>query len=329
MIIDIGRSILPDMRKYILLFLLSGLFLRCVDNSFEIDNTSRDVLTEMLDLARENALFRENINWENTTNSVYGEFDRSGFQPAVRVLLRVLSDSHSFYRFENWIYRESFIRCSPSEFAFIDLPDQIGYVAVGALSSRSTQEEIQSYTDQIQAILQEGRESGVSAWVVDLSGNTGGLFPPMLAGVGPLLGEDIHGYFLDPDDGPFAWGYENGEAYVDERENVFGSATDPIALFDPEIKVAVIINNQTASAGEATAISFMARPNTRIFGERSCGLSTGNTLYELSNGGEFILTTSIMADREQTPFGEEIVPDESFNNPEELQSRVVAWLSED
>lgn len=316
------------MKKYLYLCLLFCLILGC-EESFETDDTSSEILDEMLDIAQEHALFRADINWENTTNSVRSEFDRSGFQPAVRVLLRILADSHSSYRFENWTYRESFVTCRPSQLSLTDLPDQVGYVTLGPLDSQSLTEDVQAYTDRIQEILQGGREQGVTAWVVDLTGNTGGQFAPMLAGIGPLLGNDIHGYFMDPDDGPIAWGYDNGDAYISERDQVFASATAPIEVFELDMKVAIIIDNQTASAGEATAISFIGRPNTRIFGERSCGLSTGNTSFDLSNGAIFNLTTAIMADRNQTPFGEHLTPDESFLNAEDLQTRVEEWLLEE
>ncbi len=317
------------MKKQIFLCLLLGALISCDDDVIPVDNTSRYILIEMLDIAREHALYHDIINWENTTRSVNSEFDRSGFQPAVRVLLRVLADSHSSYRFENWIYRESFITCHPSELSITDLPDEVGYVTVSAITSRSPEEEIQNYIDQIQAILKEGRDQGVTSWVVDLTGNSGGSFPTMLAAIGPLLGNDIHGYFLDPDDGPIVWGYDQGEAYLGDRDNVFAAATNPIAPFDPEIKVAVIIDNETASAAEATAISFIGRSNTRLFGERSCGLSTGNSAFELSNGAIFNLTTAIMADRDQNPFGEKVTPDESVTDSEELEARIEAWLAED
>lgn len=318
------------MRNYLVFFTLVILCQACDDNSFEIDNTSRDILTEMLDIAREHALHKDNIAWDNVTNSVYSEFERSGFQPAVRVLLRALSDSHSFYRFENWIYRESFITCNPSNLAITDLPDNIGYVAVGPFGSTSdTDEEAKAFSSQIQSTLEAGRQKGVEGWVVDLTGNTGGSMFPMIAGIGPLLGDGIHGYFIDPDDDPIPWGYEDGKAYAPSPSDVIAVVSDPISTFDTRIKVAVIIDNQTASAGEATAISFIGRPNTRIFGEASCGLSTGNSLFELSNGADFLLTTAVMADREQNAFGEKIFPDEIFSNALELEQRVTTWLLED
>ncbi|MDW3193517.1 MAG: S41 family peptidase [Cytophagales bacterium] len=260
--------------------------------------------------------------------SVNSEYDRSGFQPAVRVLLRVLSDSHSSYRFGNWLYRESFITCIPSQLFIENLPDEIGYVAIRAIATRSPEEEKQNYLDEIKNTLKEGRDRGVTAWVLDLTENLGGSFPIMLASVGPLLGNDIHGYFLDPNDGPILWGYEDGDAYIGDRSNVFAAVSEPAEVINPELKIAVIIDSETASAGEATAISFIGRANTRIFGQRSCGLSTGNTAFELSNGAIFNLTTAIMADREQNSFGEKVSPDELLNNSMDLNARVLEWLAE-
>lgn len=330
MMLDIRNGNLPDMKRLWLLCLLYGVIIACDDNTFEVDETSRDILIEMLDIAQEHALHSADINWENTIRSVNSEYDRSGFQPAVRVLLRVLADSHSSYRFGNWIYRESFITCRPSQLFIENLPEEIGYVAIGAISSQSTAAEKQLYLDQIKVALKDGHDRGLTSWIVDLTGNSGGLFPMMLVSVGPLLGNDVHGHFLDPDDERInIWGYDNGEAYIGDRGNVFATVSEPVDVFSPASKVAVIIDNQTASAAEATAISFIGRPNTRIFGERSCGLSTGNAAFELSNGAIFNLTTAIMADRDQNPFGEQITPDEAFNNSADLNARVLEWLTEE
>src|SRR5687768_10437707 len=41
-------------------------------------------------------------------------------------------------------------------------------------------------------------------------------------------------------------------------------------------RVAVLSDNGIASSGEATLIAFRLRPNTRSFGQATCGLSTSN-----------------------------------------------------
>ncbi|MDW3193516.1 MAG: hypothetical protein R8G66_14170 [Cytophagales bacterium] len=56
------------MKRIWLLCLLCGVVIACDDTSFEVDETSRDILIEMLDIAQEHALYSADINWENTTD---------------------------------------------------------------------------------------------------------------------------------------------------------------------------------------------------------------------------------------------------------------------
>ena len=88
----------------------------------------------------------------------------------------------------------------------------------------------------------------------------------------------------------------------------------------------MLSDNGIASSGEATLIAFRRRPNTRSFGEATCGLSTANATYPLSDGGTLTLTTSVMADRIKTPFGDSIPPDEILTNQADAVQRAIAWL---
>jgi hypothetical protein len=62
-------------------------------------------------------------------------------------------------------------------------------------------------------------------------------------------------------------------------------------------KVAVLIDNAVVSSGEAIAISFIGRENTKSFGSATCGKSTGNVQYNLSYNRTLVLTTVFLADR--------------------------------
>ncbi len=73
------------------------------------------------------------------------------------------------------------------------------------------------------------------------------------------------------------------------------------------------------------AISFIGRPETRLFGNPTRGVSTSNTAFEMPDGALLIITTALMADRNQTPFGEEIVPDVIVTD-EMILETAVAWL---
>jgi carboxyl-terminal processing protease len=130
---------------------------------------------------------------------------------------------------------------------------------------------------------------------------------PMLAGIGPILGEGIAGYFIGPDNARQAWSFSGGAAIIDTNTLVQVSVN--YELLNPNPKVALLINNAVISSGEAIAISFVGRENTMIFGSETCGLSTANDEFNLSDGSTLFLTIAYMADRDQNIFGVPITPD--------------------
>ena len=102
---------------------------------------------------------------------------------------------------------------------------------------------------------------------------------PMLAGVGPILGEGLAGFFVGPDGTIVPWSYTNGISFLDATVQV--RVTDPYELINPDPKVAVILDQLVASSGEAIAVSFLGRPNTKTFGSNTCGLSTVNKQFRI------------------------------------------------
>ena len=91
-------------------------------------------------------------------------------------------------------------------------------------------------------------------------------------------------------------------------------------------RVAVLTDNGIASSGEATVIAFRGRPDTRSFGDATCGLSTANAGFTMSDGATLLLTVSVMADRTQTKYGDSIPPDEIGTDPGQAVRRALAWL---
>ena len=84
----------------------------------------------------------------------------------------------------------------------------------------------------------------------------------------------------------------------------------PYMLERNQPPVAVLIGSQTASSGEAIAVSFRGREQTRFFGEATAGLSTANKGFSLSDGARIVLTTATFADRTGKLYGGPIQPDE-------------------
>ena len=61
--------------------------------------------------------------------------------------------------------------------------------------------------------------------------------------------------------------------------------------------IAVLISDKTASSGEMTAISLLARENSKTFGNKTAGYTTANAMYKLSNGATLLLAVSYSMDK--------------------------------
>ena len=90
--------------------------------------------------------------------------------------------------------------------------------------------------------------------------------------------------------------------------------------------MAVITDGATASAGEAVAIAFRGRSGTRSFGTPTCGLTTSNTPFALSDGSTLWLATSFDADRTRRIYDGPIAPDEIVMGADAVLARAVEWL---
>jgi hypothetical protein len=144
----------------------------------------------------------------------------------------------------------------------------------------------------------------------------------MLAGLGPLLGEDTLGGFASLDSLAL-WGYHKGTAWIGRPSQV--DVRTPVTL-DPLPVVAVLTDGRTASSGEAIVIAFRGRSRTRSFGQSTSGLSTGNTTFPLPGGSILFLTTVVDVDRTGRRYGGPIAPDEQTSEAGTLDS-AIAWLT--
>ena len=100
---------------------------------------------------------------------------------------------------------------------------------------------------------------------------------------------------------------------------------NPYELINPNPKVVVLIDEAVMSSGEAIAISFIGRENTKSMGHSTCGLSTSNAPFNLSNNSTLILTTHYMADRNRIPYGIPITPNNQADN-DIIIDWAVRWI---
>lgn len=292
-----------------------------------LSTTASAYLTSIIDIAQRNSINRLTIDWTAYRTSV---FDTAGsaqsiaeLNPAIRTAITLLRDGHSSYRSASGTTIFVPLRsCAPPALVPLSLPANIGSVRVGAFSG--TPEQATAYARQIQDAIAAADRDDLLGWIVDLRSNGGGNMWPMIAGLGPILGDGPLGYFIGPTGTETLWEYRDGVSR--SGGNAITTVSAPYVLKRQRPRVAVLSDVGIASSGEATLIAFRQRADTRSFGQPTCGLSTANSTFPLSDGATFTITTSVMADRAKTRFGDSISPDEIISDPAQAIQRAVQWL---
>jgi hypothetical protein len=158
----------------------------------------------------------------------------------------------------------------------------------------------------------------------DLRNSRGGNMWPALAALGPVIGEGTAGYFADAEDKLIPWGYKEGRAWLDW--DTVAVLEPPRKAIEPQPRVAVLTDIGVVSSGEAIAIAFRGRPNTRSFGTPTCGLSTGVQQIPLETGGRVAVVNSVIVDRTKKRYGGVLQPDVAITEPSAIVPRALAWL---
>lgn len=208
---------------------------------------------------------------------------------------------------------------------------KIGLLVVPRYWGTSNTATAKTFAQRIQDNIKNLHDQQVQGWIVDLRGNTGGNMWPMLAGVGPLLGAEQIGMFKDSLNKTI-WHYRNGAAGVSYGGGpphlMVNLPGESVTLRD-RFPVAVLIDNDTVSSGEAVTVAFKGRPDTKFFGRHTCGLSTANSGFPLPDGAIIELTVSVDGDRDGNLYDCGIAPDVEIEESESGEADIKAavdWI---
>lgn len=285
-----------------------------------------DYLGEIITLMQRFSVKRRAINWTEFRADVFATAGPAQTitqtVPGIRRALLLLGDGHSSYLplRGNPVFVSTRTCGAPT--ALRPGTPNVGYVRVRQFAGSSAEAAV--FAQQLQDSIRVADRDGIVGWIVDVRGNTGGNMYPMIAGIGSILGEGVLGYFLDADGTAVPFSYRDGASYYANQP--LQQLTSVYQLKQPNPRVAVLTDGWTASSGEAVVIAFRERANTRSFGSPTCGLSTGNTSYFLSDTARLVLTVSTMADRAKRAYGDVITPDEVIANPDDAVARAIQWL---
>ncbi|MEO1450197.1 MAG: S41 family peptidase, partial [Bacteroidota bacterium] len=90
----------------------------------------------------------------------------------------------------------------------------------------------------------------------------------------------------------------------------------------------VLIDGFTASSGEATTLALMKDSRARTFGQSTCGLTTSNQAFPLSDGSTLVLSTGFMAKADGTIFQNGIKPSDNTPPGDATINAAVRWIRE-
>lgn len=316
------------MKKIFFLFYSVG-FILCVFScknqpAYSLHQESEKYIEEVISLLKTNSVNKNKIDWNTFQKEIVqfaqGSQSVEDTYPAINFAIKKLGDNHSY--FTPAVGTENPDNEKPLPVLTDEtVPEDIGYIrfpfCIG--NEEQAQQYINSITEKFTAQNTKNRKG----WIVDLRNNFGGNMWPMLAAAGPLLNNGAQGYFITADNKTSQWKYENGKALCDTT--MLAQNHHVVSLSTKNPKIAVLIDNRTASSGEAMAVVFKGLPNVRFFGEKTYGVSTGCNSFTLSDGSRINLATSVFADRNKTKYGESILPDLACSSEVALD-KAIEWI---
>jgi hypothetical protein len=293
-----------------------------------------------LAIMREHSVNRQSIDWSaleaEALAHARGAATSADAHLAVRFAARELGDRHSYLQSAGVTAALRTAAVSNARTGSPPAPPRgrrlehgAGYVFVPGFAGGTPAEQLEfaeSLSNVVRALDSEGR----CGWVVDLRQNTGGNLWPMLAGLGPLLGEGELAASVYPDGRRVPVWHRDGQAGFGDYVQLRVRSPYRVRAKRP---VAVLLGPRTASSAEVLAVAFQGRPATRSFGAQTRGLSAGNRTFALADGASLVLTVAATSDRAGRVLAGPVVPDEAVarapdaSGTDAALEAAVAWLT--
>lgn len=244
--------------------------------------------------------------------------------PAIRYVIAQLGEKHTSLRTaDEWKALMTGVQVGKAQPPDWQPPEghllegEIGLLELKAIEA-SPADQL-AYASAARSALRSFADRRVCRYIVDLRSNQGGGMYPMINGVEALLGKPPYGYWQAASGAPDSPWLSKIGAF--QYEVAPAEETD-----QTKAAVAVLIDRQTKSAGEFTAMAFKGRPNTRMFGEKSGGFLTINAPAALPDGARLIISGGWATDRLRRSYRDVMVPDEVAPRGQATLDAAIAWL---
>jgi hypothetical protein len=266
---------------------------------------------------------KNEVDWVQIEATARGWINRAQsireIYPAIRRAIREIGDGHSFLiepsLRQNLEGNAQALSALSGPMPEGDLvANAIAYVSMGGFVGSDPQ-RMRSFASAAVSAISTLDLPNTCGWIVDLRQNVGGNVFPMLAGLGPLLGEGELSGSRNAEGETSGFWHRAGAAGIGEFPPQI--EIDPYQLQIDDPPIAVLVGPRTASSGEALALAFIGRPFTQTFGLPTAGLTTSNRPIPLADNAILNLASGVMTDRTGRANNGPIVPDvlvESIDN---------------
>jgi len=326
--------------------------------------TPAEFLNSIIILAQKNSLYANDVDWNELRKEMTIKFIDNGSisslkEPLIHMMTR-LGDYHGSIIVNNEVYKgiikrnrnvpydyesrdyfkamSAIYQKSLNEFNIRPsiLDDSIAYIQIPLIHNNTGNENINiDCTQIIRNEICDLHKNNPKGYIIDLRGNIGGNFFPMLSGLGELIPNmELGGDTKDGRTFHAKWRLINGSLY----NNDYSIPNMPAPKCHINIgnrKIAVLIGRYTASSGEAVASSLKGQKNIMLFGEQTAGASTTNAWVPISENVFCNLTVAYYMSVDKTVHKDGIIPDyeiiEDYNpdNPTcgETVRRAIDWIN--
>ena len=335
------------------------------NNSEKTIPEPKRVLDSILIVAKNNSLYKENVDWDVLEKEVYTRFIDSdtitSIIKPVQHLLNQLGDFHGSlflngqhyrgnvkvtrdvsydYQSKDYISKMSSIFqktlnqdtikgfITTEKIAYLEIPMMMPYGGDG--------NDVIANTLKIRNKICELKSKNPIGWILDLRGNLGGNMYPMLMGLAEILPLKIN-MGGDSKDGKSInqkWKMENGIFYY--GENSYPNIPKLNCQFlEQKNKIAVLIGRYTASSGEVVACALKTQEKIQLFGEQTSGATTANQWTPIGKEVVFNPAISYYVSKNKMIHKDGVIPDIeisedfSFDNPisGKVFKKAVQWLT--
>lgn len=299
------------------------------------------VLDSIISITKRHSIYSNNVEWDKLEYSIYkavltNETDTfKAIKPAISLMLDEMGDNHSYIQYGKSVIErankvdliarinkptiEAVQKSKPTEIRTHKFSNNVGYIQLPGMNIAP--EDATVKINELGQLLRDAlcslNPEKLNGIIVDLRLNTGGNMYPMLAGIAPLLGDGLAGSFVKNGAIMSNWEIHNGNIFSDNKQI---TAVKNNCSPNKTIKIAVLVGAATGSSGEVTAISFIGKNNTRLFGEPTAGLVSANAQMKVNEQIYYYISSAYIMDRNGTEYKSSINPHVQILNGDDFEN---------